>query len=80
MNTVENGGEIWYQAITDIELVADNPCLNLKSQKVTIYNNEPFSIRNKQKDMFDSQIEYWMNRDCWIFKITPTELQNLERL
>lgn len=66
-----------YQAICNIELVADNPCKGIKSQTVTLYKEEPFTVYNKQKDMYDPNVEYWMNVDCWVLKITQKELDNL---
>ena len=67
-----------YIPLQNIELMADNPCKGIKSQMVTLYKNEPFSVFNKTKDMFDSGIEYWMNPECWVLKITEKELENLE--
>jgi len=66
-----------YFPTCNIELIADNPCRGIKSQKVTLYKEEQFTIVNKQKDMFNADVEYWMNPDCWVLKITPDILEKI---
>jgi hypothetical protein len=68
---------IFYKTLCNLELIADNPSLGLKSKKIILYKGEPFSVVHKQKDLFDSDVEYWMNLYGWIIKINKNDLTNI---
>ena len=68
---------IFYKTLCDLELIADNPSFGVKSQKVISYKDQSFSVIHKQKDFFDSDIEYWTNSFGWIFKINRKDLGNI---
>ena len=68
---------IYYKTLCNLELIADNPSLGLKSQKIILYKGESFSVIHKQKDLFDSNLEHWTNLYGWIIKISEKDLPNI---
>ena len=70
--------KMYYKAIQGFSVVADDPANGIRSQSISIPEDHIFSVVSKQKDMFDSNIEYWTNRFGWIFKIERHHLELLE--
>ncbi|MBM3453543.1 MAG: hypothetical protein FJX80_00195 [Bacteroidetes bacterium] len=67
----------WYKPLCTLEVIADNLYLEKKSQKVFLYKDLAFSVWNKQKDLFDSEHEYWATHDGWLLKIERKHLANI---
>jgi hypothetical protein len=69
-----------YKPLSTFKVLGDNLYFCQKSKEVTLYKGEMFSVWNKQKDLFDADIEYWATFDGWLLKINRADLANLEEV
>ena len=70
----------YYKPLCTFEVVADNYYYGIKSQNVFLYKDQTFTVWNKQKDMLDSEHEYWATYDGWLLKIERHHLAHLEEV
>ena len=70
----------WYKSLCTFEVIADNIYFGARSQSIIIRKDQVFSIWAKQKDMFDSNHEYWTTYDGWLLKIERQHLAYLEEV
>lgn len=69
-----------YKVLSTFKVFGDNLYYRQRSKEVTLYKGESFSVWNKQKDLFDIDIEYWATFDGWLLKINRADLGNLEEM
>ena len=70
---------MYYRALRGFSVIADDPSNGVSSRLLDIPEDHVFSVISKQKDMFDTDIEYWTNRFGWVFKIERHHLELLEK-